>query len=166
MWRNYVSLSLSITSVFTEVFIVFQRCKHISYQHLKQVLSWARCLILYSEVLNSKERRNCSNFSELTTNLTWRSRHLWGNVKYFTIGSFSPGVSCKQGCQIAKVLCAITYCTPDANLRHQYSSFAKSPDMKSSCFASLKALFFFDSRMRAATDCQLPTKIRGLLNLF
>lgn len=88
-----------------------------------------------------KQYRKCGTVSELTLDLTHRGRFLRGNVKQLTIGSLNPVVSCKQICQIAKVLCEITYCTSDTELRLQCSSSAKFSDMNSSCLTSLKTLF-------------------------
>lgn len=98
--------------------------------------------------------------SELTLDLTYWGRSLWGNVKQFTIGSLNPGVSCKQRCQIAKVLCEITYCISDTELRLQFSSYAKFSDMNSSCLTSLKTLFWQQDRLR------LSLKVKGLQNFY
>lgn len=92
-------------------------------------------------LLGSKQHRRCGTVSELTLDLTYRGRFLWGNVKQLTIGSLIPEVSCKQNCQIAKVLCEITYCTSDTELRLQCSSSVKFSSVNSSCLNSLKTLF-------------------------
>lgn len=92
-------------------------------------------------LLGPKQHRKRGPVSELTLDLTYRGRFLWGNVKQLTIGSLNAEVSCKQSCQIAKVLCEITYCTSDTELRLQCLFSAKFSDMNSSCLTLLETLF-------------------------